>query len=177
MSQLAHRPRAALWRGIATLALAAGVALTSAGCWPFQSGGANPPSGGGAPPTAISSATAPPSAPPTAAPTTPPVPAGLAGTWSGSWANQTPDRSTGGFTLTWAQNGATLTGSITITGTPCLTGGSITGSVNGSTITFGAVNGEVTVRYVGTVSGTTMSGTYATDCGQARGTWTAAKKK
>ncbi len=101
--------------------------------------------------------------------------AGLSGTWSGTWKNTTPDKAQGTFKLTWQQSGSVLTGTITIAGTPCLTGGHITGALNGSTISFGVVKGAVEVAYTGSVSGTTMSGTYATSCGSAVGNWQAKK--
>ena len=161
-------------RALTTLAAAAIVVSLSAGCWPFDGGAKAPSAGQGAPPPVASAG--PTATPPSPPPKPSPTGGSLAGTWSGQWANQTPDQSTGGFTLTWTQKGSTLSGSITITGTPCLSGGSITGSISGSTITFGAVNGQVSVGYNGTVSGSSMAGTYATDCGNARGTWTASRK-
>jgi hypothetical protein len=99
----------------------------------------------------------------------------LSGTWTGIWTNNSPDHSTGSFELQWQQQGSVLSGTITIHGTPCLTDGTITGALNGKTITFGAVAGQVQVGYTGSVSGTTMSGTYTTACGNAVGTWQAAK--
>jgi|KBSSwiStaDraftv2_1062776.scaffolds.fasta_scaffold137931_2 hypothetical protein len=155
-------------RLLATVALAAGVAAFTAGCWPYTESKTpvSAPTGG---PTPASSTVASPT-------NQPPNSAGLSGTWTGTWGNQTPDQSTGTFTLTWSQNGNNLAGTITITGTPCLSGGSITGSVSGSTITFGAVQGEVEVKYSGSIAGQSMSGTYQTDCGNAKGTWNAVKK-
>ena len=110
---------------------------------------------------------------PTATPTTTGGVTGLAGTWIGHWANTVPDQAAGTFQLHWTQSGATLAGTIVIGGTPCLSGGTITGHVSGSTITFGAVHGSVTVTYTGTVAGKSMHGTYATGCGHAQGTWSA----
>jgi hypothetical protein len=118
----------------------------------------------------------------TAAASTPPVPiaspssSGLSGQWVGTWANQTPDHSTGALSLTWTQTGSALAGTITIDGTPCLSGGSITGTVIGNAIQFGTVSGQVVVNYTGQISGATISGTYETDCGNARGSWTANKQ-
>jgi hypothetical protein len=117
-------------------------------------------------------------------PNTPPQPStpttqgtgALGGVWNGQWANYTPDSSTGTFSIAWTQQGSTLTGNISIVGTPCLNGGAITGTVNGNSINFGVVEGQVTVNYAGTISGNTMSGTYATTCGNAEGNWTAAKQ-
>ena len=115
-----------------------------------------------------------------AAPATPSAPAvpGLAGTWDGTWKNTTPDQSTGTFVLTWTQNGSALTGSIVVKGTPCVTGASITGSVSGSSISFGVVSGQIKIAYDGTISGTTMKGTYAAPatCADAKGSWEAVKK-
>ena len=98
----------------------------------------------------------------------------LSGTWSGTW-KDTTDPAEGTFKLTWQQSGPTLSGTITIAGTPCLGGGQIAGALNGSTISFGVVKGAVEVAYTGSVSGTTMSGTYTTSCGNAQGNWEAKK--
>ncbi len=122
-------------------------------------------------PTAISSPV------PSASPA-PSAPAGLAGTWNGTWQDVTPDQVAGTFALTWTQNGSTLTGSILVKGTPCLTAAAVSGTINGSTISFGAVSGTQTVVYDGSISGTTMTGTYTAPaaCVDAKGTWTATKK-
>jgi hypothetical protein len=90
----------------------------------------------------------------------------------------TPDQVAGTFALTWTQSGSTLTGTILVKGTPCLTAATVSGSISGTTITFGAVSGTHTVVYDGTVSGTTMTGTYTAPaaCVDAKGTWTATKK-
>ena len=117
------------------------------------------------------------------APTQPPSPTtaqqgsgGVSGIWNGQWANETPDNATGTFSWQLSQQGSTLTGNISIVGTPCLSGGSVTGSVNGTSINFGVIEGEVTVNYAGTISGDTMSGYYSTSCGKAFGNWQATKQ-
>ena len=122
--------------------------------------------------TAAPSVTAVPSPSPTPAPTA----SGLAGQWNGTWQNSQPDHASGTFTLKWTQTGSNLSGTITINGTPCLTGGTIAGTVNGGAISFGVVSGEVQVSYDGSVSGNKMQGTYATTCGNAKGAWAATKK-
>lgn len=100
----------------------------------------------------------------------------LAGTWSGTWANQTPDNAVGTFDLEWEQHGNKLVGTISIAGTPCLDGGSVEGTLrDGNSINFGVVQGQVEVLYAGTVKGDEMSGTYATDCGNAEGDWEATR--
>jgi hypothetical protein len=100
----------------------------------------------------------------------------LSGSWSGTWANTTPDQATGTFEIEWDQQGDALVGTITIDGTPCLSGGEITGRVNGPQIEFGVVSGEVEVSYTGVYDGQiSMSGTYSTSCGDAEGSWEATR--
>ncbi len=96
----------------------------------------------------------------------------LAGTWTGTWrSSATTDH--GNVTIVWTQTGQQLAGTITVTGTPCLTEGTITGTVNGAEIQFGAVKGAVTIAYTGTVSGRTIFGDYKASaaCGNAVGKW------
>jgi len=90
----------------------------------------------------------------------------------------TPDQVGGTFVLTWTQNGSALTGGIVVKGTPCLSIATVNGTVSGSTISFGAVSGTNTVVYDGTISGSTMKGSYTapTACEDAKGTWAATKK-
>src|SRR6185436_6353929 len=130
--------------------------------------------------TAIPNTTASPtpsaSATPTATPTPTPTPVvsatatpsatglgALSGAWMGTWTNETP-AAVGTFTLTWAQQGTLLVGAIGVTGSNCISAGNVTGNVDGTKISFGAVEGTKTITYVGTVSGRTMSGTYSSEC-------------
>jgi hypothetical protein len=108
---------------------------------------------------------------PTSAPTsTPAAPTtaaagGLSGTWTGSYSGFF----NGTFTLTWAQSGSTLSGQIALS-SPNETL-DITGNEAGTTLTFGAVG---VVTYTGSVSGSTMSGTYKVPNGSG-GSWNASK--
>ena len=107
-------------------------------------------------------------------PSVAPTPLGLGGQWSGTWTDTSPDTSGGTFALTWTQTGNNLSGTITVAGAPCLTAGNVTGTINGSAISFGAVSGQVTITYTGTIAGTKMQGTYdAPTCGNAKGNWSA----
>lgn len=93
-------------------------------------------------------------------------PAGrLAGTWSGTYSGAF----SGTFRLHWTQTGTKLHGSITLS----YPGGtySVTGSVHGSAITFGAVGAGAT--YSGSFAGSSMSGRYRTPRGG--GGWSAHK--
>jgi hypothetical protein len=89
----------------------------------------------------------------------------LTGTWTGTYSGAF----SGNFTLRWTQIGSKLHGSITLSrprGTY-----SIGGSVRRKAIRFGAVGAGAT--YSGTLSGSSMSGHYATPRGP--GTWSATK--
>ena len=99
----------------------------------------------------------------------------IAGAWSGTW-QSTNQAGSGTFTLTWTQQGSDLSGTITVTKTPCVANGTLTGKVSGNQIEFGAVQGTYRIDYRGSVSGNSMSGTYASPtCGNAKGNWSATK--
>ena len=138
----------------------------------------------GASATPSASATPTPTPTPVVTPSASPVPSAtpsatglgaLSGAWMGTWANESP-AAVGTFTLTWAQQGSLLVGAIGVTGSNCISAGNVTGNIDGNKISFGAVEGTKTITYVGTVSGNTMTGTYSSECGPSKGTWTAVKR-
>jgi len=134
---------------------------------------ASPTPSASASPTPTATPTATPVVTPTATPSATGLGA-LSGAWMGTWTNETP-AAVGTFTLTWAQQGTLLVGAIGVTGSNCISAGNVTGNVDGTKISFGAVEGTKTITYVGTVSGRTMSGTYSSECGPSKGTWSAVK--
>ena len=91
----------------------------------------------------------------------------LTGTWSGTYSGAYH----GTFTLHWTQSRSRLTGTINLSSVGRT---NITGSVRGSTISFGTVGNATAITYSGSVSGTSMSGTYK--AGRAGGSWSAHKK-
>ncbi|MCI0685626.1 MAG: hypothetical protein L0Y54_00070 [Sporichthyaceae bacterium] len=99
----------------------------------------------------------------------------LTGAWKGTWTNTSPQTAVGTFVLTWAQQGNLVFGAIGVTGSNCLDAGNVTGNIDGSKISFGAVEGDTEIFYEGIISGTIMTGTYRSDCGNSSGTWTAVK--
>jgi hypothetical protein len=119
-------------------------------------------------PTTSSAPAVIPSTPAVVVPTTPAPTSGadLSGTWSGHYSGAF----SGTFTLTWQQTGSKLSGTIDLSsdGSP-----KINGTLTGNTITFGTV-GSTAITYSGTVSGTSMSGTYTVG-GSAGGSWSATK--
>ncbi len=136
---------------------------------------ANP--NGEASPTASTSETAAPTSPEvTSSPTPIATTLGtLTGAWKGTWANTAPLAAVGTFVLTWAQQGNLVFGAIGVTGSNCIEAGNVSGNVDGTKISFGAVEGDTEIFYEGVVSGTIMTGTYRSDCGNSTGTWTAVK--
>ena len=92
----------------------------------------------------------------------------LTGTWSGTYRGAYR----GTFTLHWTQSKSRLTGTIKLSSNVGRT--NITGTVRGNTIRFGTVGNTNAITYSGSVSGTSMSGTYK--AGGAGGSWSAHKK-
>ena len=119
-------------------------------------------------PTPTTTQTAQPTPTPIPTPTATPAPAAvdLSGSWSGTYSGPF----TGTFTLTWSQSGSSLDGTIHLS-SPADTL-HINGTVTGSAIGFGAVG---VVTYSGTVSGSTMSGSYIDVANGQSGSWSASK--
>jgi hypothetical protein len=112
--------------------------------------------------------------PPTAAPTpTPtaiatPTPAPATVDLSGTWTGQYSGPFNGTFTLKWTQSGSSLDGTIALSSPADNL--HISGTVTGSAISFGAVG---VVTYSGTVSGSSMSGSYTDVANGQSGSWSA----
>ena len=96
------------------------------------------------------------------------------GLWAGEYMSTVPANADGTFTVVFEGSAPNYTGSIVIAGL-CEPDCPITATVTGNTIGFGSV-GPRAVTYKGTVSGSSMSGTYAVGSeGQGEGTWKAVK--
>ncbi len=112
---------------------------------------------------------------------TAPEGSGVTGTWDGNWAIDPPYAAViGGFTMELVQTGNDFSGPLQVTNTDC-TGGSVQGTLNGSSITFGWVFEQQPIQFTGTLSGTSMSGTWsALACSDGTtpltGTWDATKQ-
>jgi hypothetical protein len=143
--------------GLLSTALVASLALMAAACSSSNST------------TTPTTTTATVAIPITPAPASSASAADLSGTWSGHYSGAF----SGTFTLTWQQSGSTLSGTIKLSSGQSP---SINGAVTGNTIRFGTV-GSTAITYSGTVSGTSMSGTYTvkTGTGSAGGPWSANK--
>ncbi len=93
---------------------------------------------------------------------------GLSGKWSGQYSGSYQ----GTFTLHWRQSGSKLNGNIQLSNPGATL--PIHGSVTGGSIRFGTV-GSYGITYSGTVSGSSMSGTYQVAGGHGSGPWNASK--
>lgn len=85
----------------------------------------------------------------------------LSGSWSGGYSGAYG----GTFKFSWRQSGSKLSGHITLAHLGTFR---LTGSVSGGSIRFGTVGGPA-ITYRGSVSGSSMSGTYKTPRGG--GSW------
>ena len=107
----------------------------------------------------------------TSNPTTATSPAAAGGV-SGNWTGTYDGSFSGTFSLSWTQAGSNLTGTIMISGfgnAPT----SISGTLQGNSIHFGSVGGQV--QYTGTLSGSSMSGTWTLAGNAGHGSWKASK--
>jgi hypothetical protein len=123
-------------------------------------------------PTAASTPTTnPASIPPSQQPSS-----GIAGDWNGTYTSTKFDGTQGTFTVTFTQDGNTISGDITVD-SPCVGHGTIDGTSSGDTITFGVVKGNENIAFNGQLSGDTLSGTYTSGkgCANDKGTWSATR--
>jgi len=82
----------------------------------------------------------------------------------------------GTFHVTFQVDGSSFSGTVSVSA-QCVSNGTVSGSVVGKQIKFGAVEGNELVTFDGTVNGNTMGGTYHTGkgCGTDNGTWSASR--
>jgi len=100
------------------------------------------------------------------------------GTWEGTWQNDLGSTS-GGFTWTLSQTGDRVKGAARFSGPTCVGEVPIEGTAHGSTVDL-PMPSEWDIRFVGTVEGDAMSGTYsAIACSMpdfiVTGTWQATR--
>ena len=94
----------------------------------------------------------------------------LTGTWNATWTSRSGAVGQGTMVLT--QSGASVTGTVTVQGSPCVVNADVSGSLDGdalaATFTFGG--GEATLDATVSASASQMSGTYdATSAGACTG--------
>jgi hypothetical protein len=156
---------------LATLPAAPTIAVTTApSATPTAIPTATPTAPPQSTPTPAASST-PTSAPPSGSPGT-----GISGDWSGTYQSTKVTASHGTFTVTFSQDGDTISGDIVVD-SPCVGHGTINGTASGSTITFGVVKAAENIAFNGELNGDSLSGNYTTGpgCGNDKGTWSATR--
>lgn len=103
---------------------------------------------------------------------------------NGNW-QITANSTAFGLTVTGSavihQSSSTITGSVTLSGTPCATTAALSGSISGSAVTLQLAEGTQPVNFTGTANSgmTSMSGSYTAPSGGCTngdfGTWSATK--
>lgn len=162
-----------------TLTVLAIAGLLSAGC---SSSGSpaktqTPPSVATRGPSSQPVSSAPASTSPPPAATSPAAAGRLAGTWTGTYASKKFSSTQGSFEVVFTQRGSAISGTIKLDAA-CVVTGTVSGTLTGDTIDFGAVKGQGrAVNFTGSVAGNRMQGTYRSgaSCGNDNGTWTASR--
>lgn len=98
--------------------------------------------------------------------------------WTGQWHN-TGYGSDGTFTMDVRRSDTTMTGSIAIYNSGCVSGGQLTATVNGDQVQFGAIQAGHAINFQGQVKGNQVAGLWTIDegCGGWSGTWQATIKR
>ena len=97
--------------------------------------------------------------------------------WEGSWSSD-KTKAHGGFTVNFRERSEIFSGDIRITGSSVTKGGDIKGTIKGNKIEFGLVKDKRgQLKYIGTISGNTMSGIWQIPVIKDQGLWQATKSQ
>ena len=89
----------------------------------------------------------------------------LTGNWSGTWEGT----DSGNVSANLTHSGTSITGTASISNSPCISSGDVSGSVSENNITFGLVSGTDEIAYTGEFTSTTISGSYQVLSGACAG--------
>ncbi|MDP9239744.1 MAG: hypothetical protein M3O55_03765 [Actinomycetota bacterium] len=104
-----------------------------------------------------------------------PATGSIAGAWNGTF-TVTGQPGQGTFTVTFATAGSALTGTIHINNSTCVSDGTITGTLSGTQINFGAVRAAQKISFTGALVADKLAGSYsAPACPGGSGTWAATR--
>ena len=173
---LASQPGATPAATLAPTSSASVAPLTSASALPSPSAVPSAvPASTGPSATPGDATSAPPTQPPaTLEPTPGPTPRpGLDGAWTGTWHVTEPTDFGADFSLFFEESGGALLGQVTTGDGTSIDAGALTGIAAGNDLSFFVRQREVTMSFVGTRSGSTITGTFeAVGCTYTEGTWT-----
>lgn len=92
----------------------------------------------------------------------------LTGNWSGSWSSDSAI--SGGLQASMIQSGDNIIGTASVTGSPCLSSGTVSGTVSGNNIFFGVVTETDAINFTATYyPPSTISGNYSVESGNCAG--------
>jgi len=98
----------------------------------------------------------------------------LSGDWVGTWSDSSGTDS-GNISLSLIQNNTSVTGNVSITGSECISTGTLSGTVSGNTLVSNIVTGSDTASFNANCTDTSMNGTLEVTSGPCAGdTWTVA---
>lgn len=94
----------------------------------------------------------------------------LAGEWSGTFTSNILPGQGGTIQASLTQVGSSISGSVTLTGSPCLRNGQVSGTAGSDGASFGAVEGDDRVNFEARLaSDDVLSGTYSVPAGRCAG--------
>lgn len=96
------------------------------------------------------------------------TPVDINGSWKGTWSSSVTDES-GTVSVVLLVNGTVISGSMDLSGSPCISTGSIDGTVSGNSVSFGVILGDDEIQFSSTYSDGTISGTYSVTSGLCSG--------
>jgi len=83
----------------------------------------------------------------------------VTGAWKGTWASSGGVYE-GNLAVVLAQNGSSITGTASITGSLCVGSGSVSGTVSGNNVAFGVVSGQDNILFDASYTSQSISGYY-----------------
>jgi hypothetical protein len=102
-----------------------------------------------------------------------PAQVNVTGTWNGAWGSIPDPLAYGGLSATLTQNGTTVTGTITLTFSSCVPGGSVSGTISGNTLSLSLFVGpqQPLAIFLGTIdaTGNSIAGAYKVYLGACTG--------
>ncbi len=91
---------------------------------------------------------------------------------SGEWQSRSGVGMRGTWTAALTRSNSDLSGTIALTGSTLLSGGTVNGKIDGDVVTFGVVSDDTEqVRFTGKLANGAVSGDWECDAIDDRGTW------
>lgn len=92
----------------------------------------------------------------------------ISGNWNGTWATSIGTNS-GIISTSITHSGTSFSGTINISGSPCISSGTFSGTASGGFFSASVVSGQNAITFEGTYTATLISGTYSVPSGACAG--------